>query len=107
MYAIYIPHVTEYIYQKGFKEFEGITSLHNTEWPIVEKVDKDILEFGEQVKNAIFEMRKFKSDNNISVRTEMEEFTVKGSCKYADFFKLTTKDFIACTHAKQINFELA
>ena len=107
MYAIYIPHVTEYIYQKGFKEFEGTTSLHNTEWPVVDKVDEDILEFGEQVKNAIFEMRKFKSDNNISVRTEMEEFTVKGSSKYADFFKLTTKDFIACTHAKQINFDLA
>jgi valyl-tRNA synthetase len=107
MYAIYIPHITEYIYQKGFREFEGILSLHNTEWPSVDSVDAKILEFGEQVKNAVFEMRKYKSDNNISVRTEMDEFTVKGSAEFAQAFELTTKDFVACTHAQKINYELS
>lgn len=106
MYAIYIPHVTEYIYQKGFKDFEGVISLHNTEWPKVDSVDSKMLKFGEEIKNAVFEMRKFKSDNNISVRTEMEEFTVNGSSEFADEFELTTKDMIACTHAKKIIYNL-
>lgn len=106
LYAIYIPHVTEYIYQKGFRDFETSISLHNTSWPIFESIDKDILEFGDEVKNAIFNMRKFKSDNNLSMRAEMDEFTVKGSKRFADYFELTTKDFIACSHASKIIFEL-
>lgn len=106
MYAIYIPHVTEYIYQKGFRGFEKMVSLHQTEWPSVVEVDQEMLEFGEQVKNAIFEMRKIKSDSNVSVRTEMEEFTVRGSAKFASAYERTTKDLIACTHAKKIIYDL-
>lgn len=107
MYAIYIPHVTEYIYQKGFREFEQVISLHNTEWPNIKETNDSILQFGEEIKNAIFEMRKFKSDNNISVRTEMDEFIVKGSKQFEGFFRSTTNDIMACTHAKKIVYELS
>jgi len=107
MYAIYIPHITEYIYHKSFKDFDGNISIHKSLWPEVTSVDSKILEFGEQVKSAVFEMRKYKSDNNISIRTEMEEFTINGSKKFAEEFKLTTKDLIACTHAKKIDYELS
>lgn len=106
MYAIYIPHITEYIYLKGFKDFEGDASIHTTVWPTVETLDQEALDFGEEIKNVVFEMRKIKSDMNVSVRTEMEELVVHGSEKFADAFKLTEKDIIACSHAKCIKYEL-
>ncbi|MDR0948914.1 MAG: class I tRNA ligase family protein, partial [Lachnospiraceae bacterium] len=31
LYAIYIPHETEYIYQKGFRQLEGAVSIHTTQ----------------------------------------------------------------------------
>ena len=105
LYGIYIPHVTEYIYLKGFKDFVGDISLHNTELPIVKTVDKNLLDFGEEIKNAVFEMRKYKSNNNISIKTELDVFTVTGSEKFKDWFMLTAKDMMACTRALRIVYK--
>lgn len=105
MYSIYIPHLTEYIYQKGLKEFVGIASIHLTVWPKIKKVDENILTFGEQLKDAISLMRKYKSENNLSMRAEIEEFVIHGSQKYEKWFNDTEKDLFACSHAKNIIFE--
>ena len=43
MYSIYIPHETEYIYLKGFKDFVGIKSIHLTQWEKPVSVDKSII----------------------------------------------------------------
>ena len=51
-------------------------------------------------------MRKQKSDNNLSVKTEIEELTVHGTADFKDWFKMTEKDIIACSHAKAIKYEL-
>ncbi|WP_313886478.1 class I tRNA ligase family protein [Bacillus sp. SD088] len=32
MYAIYIPHITEYIYQQFFKQHEKTASIHLLKW---------------------------------------------------------------------------
>ncbi|MCI8331478.1 MAG: valine--tRNA ligase [Clostridiales bacterium] len=106
MYAIYIPHETEYIYLKGFKDFVGALSLHQTEWPKPETVDKELLAFGETVKNAIAEVRKYKSENNLSMRTEMESAVIVGTANQADWLKETEKDFIACNHVQKIIYDL-
>lgn len=107
MYAIYIPHETEYIYLKGFKDFEREISIHKTLWPNVEGVDVEILKFGDQIKDAVFEMRKFKSDNNLSMKADMEILVLRGTKKYEDWFKSTEKDIKACTHAIEISYELS
>lgn len=104
MYAIYVPHLTEYIYQKGLRDFVGTESIHLTTWPNVQSTDEDLLTFGEQLKEAIFLMRKYKSENNLSMRAEMDEFIVRGSKKYEDWFLATEKDLLACSHAKTITF---
>lgn len=53
LYAIYVPHITEYIYQKGLKEFVGAPSIHLLQWEKGDRADEDILRFGEEFKAAL------------------------------------------------------
>lgn len=106
MYSIYIPHETEYIYLKGFKDFVGIKSIHLTQWEKPVSVDKSIIEFGETVKDSIAEVRKFKSENNLSMRSEIDEAAINYRKVHFDWLKETEKDFIACTHVKKVSYKL-
>ncbi|MCL2816601.1 MAG: valine--tRNA ligase, partial [Oscillospiraceae bacterium] len=102
MYAIYIPHETEYIYLKGFKDFAGEISIHLTEWEKPDSVDAGILEFGEILKQAIAEVRRYKTENNLSMRTEIDEAVITADPKFKEWLIETEKDFIACSHAKKV-----
>jgi valyl-tRNA synthetase len=106
MYAIYIPHETEYIYLRGFKDFVGAASLHLTRWEEPAKADPDLLEFGETLKKALAEVRKYKSENNLSMRSEVDEAIIRGKLKFKDWLVETEKDFIACSRAGNIIYEL-
>ncbi|MDR0882990.1 MAG: valine--tRNA ligase [Oscillospiraceae bacterium] len=106
MYAIYIPHETEYIYQKALREFDGAKSIHLTQWPKPASVDADLLAFGETLKAAVAEVRKYKSENNLSMRADVESATIVGSQQFADWLRESEADFRACTHAQEIVYEL-
>ncbi len=106
MYAIYIPHETEYIYLKGFKDFDKNISIHNSLWPMPNGTNEEILRFGEEVKKIIFEMRKTKSDNNLSMRAEIERISIVGSKEFRKWFEETEKDFLACSRAKKTEYNL-
>lgn len=106
MYAIYVPHETEYIYLKGFKGFVGAKSIHLTEWEKPAILDAEILEFGNTLKQSIEEVRKFKGERNLSMRSEIDMAVVKGALKYRQWLLETENDFIACSHAKRVVYEL-
>jgi valyl-tRNA synthetase len=106
MYAIYIPHETEYIYLKGFKDFVGSLSIHLTEWEKPSSVDTELLAFGETLKQAIGEVRKYKTENNMSIMKEIEKATITGSSRFRQWLLETEKDFIACTRAKELIYDL-
>lgn len=106
MYAIYIPHETEYIYIKGLKAFVGNISIHLTEWPSPTTLDQDILAFGQALKQAISEVRKYKSENNMSMKSEINETNVVCNDKFKKWFIESEKDFKACTKVKGINYIL-
>ena len=104
MYAIYIPHETEYIYQKGFRGFESAISIHLTMWEKPESANADILGFGETLKQAVSEVRRYKTENNLSMKTEMDEAVISANIKYRQWFLETEKDFVSCSHAKKITY---
>lgn len=106
MYSIYVPHLTEYIYLKGLRDFVGSKSIHLTTWPDVSETDAEILAFGEEVKSAIYDIRKYKSENNLSMRSEVPEFIVQGSKRFERWFSETEKDLVACSHAQKVIFSL-
>ncbi|GIP32812.1 valine--tRNA ligase [Paenibacillus sp. J2TS4] len=104
MYAIYVPHITEYIYQQFFKQHEKTASIHLLKWEKSEHTNNDLLEFGESIKEALSDMRKYKSGKNLSMRAEMDVMEIKCESKYLEWFKQTEKDLKACANAKAINY---
>lgn len=107
LYAIYVPHLTEYIYIKAdFKKFEKSPSLHMLLWEenLKNKVsyDEEIIFFGEEVKNLISSVRKLKSQKNMSIKESIDSVTINCYKKHKSFFIDTEKDLIACLKAKKI-----
>jgi len=104
MYAIYVPHITEFIFQEFFRQHEKVTSIHLTHWVKPTRIDDDILIFGEQLKESVYEMRKYKTERNLSMRTEIDSFNICTEQRFAKWFYLTEKDFRACSMANEINY---
>jgi len=103
LYAIYVPFITENIYQDFFRKHEEKISIHQHLWENPKSFDIDLLSFGEQLKETIFNMRKYKSQNNLSLKTEIDKIDIRTEKKFMNWFKETEKDIKACSFAKIIN----
>jgi len=82
LYAPFVPFVTEELYQKIFRPYEGTKSLHITKWPKVEKettVSKDMDFLLELVKS----IRRLKTERKIkqTKRFSKMEIEVNDSLK--------------------------
>lgn len=104
LYAIYTPFVTEYIYQDFFRGKESEISIHQTIWK-AEKPHKLYLKFGEHIKQEISEVRKFKTENQMSMKDSIPELKIKTPERFRAFYEKTEKDLKACTSAETIIFE--
>ncbi|MCL1882216.1 MAG: valine--tRNA ligase [Defluviitaleaceae bacterium] len=104
LYAIYVPHITEHIYQEFFRKHEEETSIHLAKWVKPADIDNEIIGFGEALKATIFEIRKYKSERNLSMATEMETLEIRTEQRFAKWFMHTEKDIRACSRAKEISY---
>ncbi len=102
LYAIYVPHITEYIYQGFFRQHENCISLHKMQWEGDQSIDNESIVFGEKLKEIIMQARKYKSENGLSMKTDIEEITITTEHKFIEWFKLTNNDIKACCHAKEV-----
>ncbi len=107
LYAIYVPHITEHIYQEFFKPHEKSASIHLLKWQRTEALgenglDGEILAFGERVKAVIFDMRKYKSERNLSMRAEMDTIEIHTDQRFLEWFEQTERDIKACANAKEV-----
>ncbi len=102
LYAVYVPHITEYIYQEFFRQNENIISIHNLYWETDESLDNDIILFGEKLKEIIAKTRKYKSENALSMKSEIKEIVINTDEKFMELFKQTINDIKACCRAKEI-----
>ena len=79
-FAIYIPHITEEIYQGYFVNHEDSISIHKTIIePIetVDQIDDHDFEIGEKAVEIISELRKYKSERNLSLKEELASVLVQ------------------------------
>jgi len=102
LYAPYVPHITEYIYQEFFLQHEKTLSLHTTLWVKPEKVDEKLITFGEMVKDEVALVRKSKSENHLSLKTEVELVEIKTTPEFIEWYEKTMKDLQACCNAKEV-----
>ncbi len=101
LYAIYTPHMTEYIYQQYYRDLEKEGSLHQTQWKIEEE-DSSMLEFGQRLMAVIGEVRKGKAEKQLSMKEELEEVIITAPAFMAKYFAASEKDIKACTGARKL-----
>ena len=80
LFAPFIPHITEELYSIIFKDdFEANKSIHRRgQWPKIKDhiLNDEIIKMGNNVLRIVAEIRKFKSDNNLSMKTKLKNFTI-------------------------------
>jgi valyl-tRNA synthetase len=103
LYAIYTPYVTDYIYQDFYRKHESITSIHQMIWNTTE-TQSIYIEFGEHVKELLGEVRRKKTEQQMSMKDEMPELIITCPKKFREFYKQTELDIKACTSANKILF---
>ena len=104
LYAIYVPHITDYIYQEFFRQHEGVVSIHLTHWASLAQIDNEIIEFGEELRSVLFDMRKYKSERSLSMKTEMDLLEIHTRQNFIEWFQQTEKDIKACSRAIEIRY---
>ena len=102
LYAVYVPHITEYIYQEYFRQYEKAVSLHKLRWETGKAVDNEMILFGERLKEIIAETRKYKTEHALSMKAEIEEVVIDTDERFAELFKQSLNDIKACCRAKEV-----
>ena len=100
LYAIYTPHITEYLYQLHFRRFESTLSLHQLRWGFDTAADLKLLEFGETIKTLLADARRYKTERGLSMKAPLPGITLP---QPDDFWnEEIERDLLACTHAEKI-----
>lgn len=77
LYAPFLPHITEILYQRLFKESEKKASLHLTLFDSIPHYDYSSgVRRIEHARKVIDQVRKLKSENHVSLKTEMKQLIV-------------------------------
>lgn len=108
LYAIYVPFITEEIYQSYYRNFEKSLSIHAIQWDMIPDAGNEvILSFGENIKMIIGEVRKYKSERNLSLKEKITDLSISIPENQAICLQKTLKDIKACTSAEKIEFDLS
>ena len=103
MFGIYLPHITEEIYQNTFKATQEEKSIHNmqlTDLPV--DIDKDLIKKGEEVCDVVSQVRGYKTENKLSLKTKLKSITITTNNK--EFFTSVQDDIEAVTSAQEIKY---
>ena len=103
LYAVYTPYITEYIYQDFYRKYEKEISLHKTIWKTTQE-NQLYLEFGEHLKAVISDVRKYKTEKQMSMKDTIPELIITFPKKFRDLYKKSEKDIKACTGTERILF---
>ena len=106
LFAPIMPHITEAVYQMYFAEKEKCKSIHSSRWPVYNKNDVDEFaeKYGDIFVAIIAEVRKIKSENQVSLKHEVKLLKIQCGKEAKKAFEEELDDLHACLNAKQIEF---
>jgi len=84
LFAPFIPHITEELYQIMYKENQPFDSIHIAEWPTPLLFDNQAHQIGETVKTYIADVRAFKSENGIALNAPLKSSATYGPKEFID-----------------------
>ncbi|MDD2227675.1 MAG: valine--tRNA ligase [Clostridia bacterium] len=92
LWAIYLPHITEEIYKNFFEKYEGEKSIHLTQISeINEKTEDGIIPQGDEVVEIVAAVRRFKSENNLSLKEEINKLIIIDYSEHICDFEIDIK----------------
>ncbi|RJQ17061.1 valine--tRNA ligase [Candidatus Woesearchaeota archaeon] len=100
LFAPFVPHITEDIYQRYYKEKEGMQSIHVSPLPEIGKTDEALEKTGDIMTAIISAVRKYKTENKLSLKTEIEKLTLEVDKDIEQFLP----DIKAVCNAKEVIF---
>jgi valyl-tRNA synthetase len=107
MIAPIMPHITEEIYQLYFAEKEGKKSIHISNWPEFNKelVNPEAELAGDLGIDIINTVRKYKSENQMSLKEEIEEIILVSDEKdFQEMVGSISEDLKSVIKVKEIKF---
>lgn len=101
-----MPFVTEKIYKLFFEAHEGESSVHLSSWPEFDEslIDADAEIAGDLVVEVISAVRKYKSDNKLSLKVDIDKVVIKCTKDQEKLIEEAMGDLKVTTHAKEIIF---
>jgi valyl-tRNA synthetase len=113
LFAPFLPHICEELYQTIFKEIEGKISVNERgSWPNLDDFyyNESLADKGNVVLQIIAIIRKFKSDNNLSLKTNIKYFDIKTNINITDFIEdlknVTNSDKINIINSQEADLEI-
>ncbi|MFH1722830.1 MAG: valine--tRNA ligase [Candidatus Altiarchaeota archaeon] len=89
-----MPYITEAVYQGYFRQKEKgkVKSIHASKWPEAGKIDEEAEVLGDLAVDIIGQIRKHKSDWNISLGAEIEKIEIKGTSEVLEKIRKIEED---------------
>ncbi len=104
MFSIYLPHITEEIYMAYFASREGRDSIHISRYLTLDaEIDKDLIANGDMVMDLVSDIRQFKSENKISLKTFISSLDITSD--KSDFLRSVEVDIKAVGSINAINYK--
>jgi valyl-tRNA synthetase len=107
LFAPFVPHICDEIYAilfaEEFAKFGSINARGNWAKLQPEFLDEKILKAGETALAVIFEVRKFKSENNLSMKTTVQKIKISSTTEISPFLE----DLANVCNAKEIELVAA
>lgn len=103
MGAIYMPHITEEIYQQFFKQNEKEESIHQSRIDgFMYKPDEELIRNGDSVIELISSTRRYKSENSLSLRAPIKKATLRVTPEHFSFVQDSLMDIKNATNSNII-----
>jgi valyl-tRNA synthetase len=103
-----LPYVTEAIYGGLFAATDGAASIHRAAWPAADARfdDAGALAAGDALLDIATAVRRYKSDNGLSLGAELAELRLSGAPpELAAALRGATADLLSITRARTITFD--
>lgn len=104
MMAPIMPHITEELYQLYFKKSEKDKSIHVSKWPSINLIDEKAEKVGDFFISILQDVRRAKSEKNLSMKKPVKKITAKGKITKEEFMQIRD-DLVAVTNAEEVIFE--
>lgn len=106
LFSIYMPHITEEIYMDSFAEENNEKSIHTSGYLDLNiELNDEILKLGQEVCEIVSKIRGFKSQNNVSLKHEIEKLVLCGFDEQK--LKSCEQDIKAVGSVKEIEYKKA